>query len=113
MILLKYKYQTHFSKRGLLVAKSSGESIIHVNAVRIRVKGDGLLRMQMQSLDEVYTKDLVPLDLAETNNREPTQLTNFKQQRQRLYVKTTDFADYFDINRIIIFAKPMFTSFPQ
>lgn len=92
---------------------TSGEAIIHFNAVRMRVKGVGYLRMKLTSLDTIYTNTLTPLLMATATNVEPTQLANISQQRSRLEIRTTDFGDYFDINRIIIYAKPLFASFPQ
>lgn len=113
MILKTYRYQIHLLERGSSVARSSGEAIIHFNAVRLRVTGTGTLRMKMMSLNDVYEVDLTPLTIQTTTNREPTQLMNFSQQRARLELRTTDFGDFFDINRILVFAKPMFNSFPQ
>src|SRR5262245_6280015 len=97
MILNKYKYLIHLHGVHSSVAKNSGESLIHFNAVRLRVTGTGYLRLKFMALNTVYTQTLAPLVMTNTTNREPTQLANFMQQRARIELRTTDFGDYFDI----------------
>jgi len=91
---------------------SKGESISHFNAVRIRVTGAGNLKLQFQSSDDIEIQTLVPFVLELQTNKQPTRLANFKQQRARLEIKTTEINEIFSINRIIVFAKPLFTSYP-
>lgn len=91
---------------------SQGENINHFNAIRIRITGAGNLKLKFLSYDEVITEDLVDLVLEATTNKEPTRLGNFKQQRAQLELKTTLKDETFKVNRILIFVKPIFTSFP-
>lgn len=91
---------------------SSGEAIIHFNAIRMRVVGSGQLRLSMVSLDSIETQTLVPLTMASATDIQPTRLCNFIKQRAQLELKTTSINEIFKINRIIVFAKPMFTSYP-
>lgn len=91
---------------------SSGEGISHFNAVRMRIVGTGDLKMTMYSLDDVNSKILVPYTLTATTNREPTRLTNFIEQRASLKGYTTELGEYFKINRIIIFSKELWSSYP-
>lgn len=91
---------------------SKGENISHFTAVRIRVVGSGKLRMRMISDDEVVEQTLVPFTMAERTNIQPTRLCNFMQQRAQLEIKTTAKDEIFRINRIIIFAKETFSSYP-
>ena len=91
---------------------SGGENIVHITGVRVRVVGSGSLRMRLLSLDEVETQTLVPFTLAAATNRQPFRLANFLQQRTQLEITTTTINEHFRINRIIIFAKPVFTEYP-
>jgi hypothetical protein len=68
-------------KGAVLSEQSSGESISHYAAIRMRVNGTGNLKMQVYSLDDVRSKTLVPLVMQATN-------------------------------RIIIFTRTTFTSYP-
>ncbi len=92
---------------------STGEYLTHCAAVRMRVTGTGKLRMELNSLDDVRTKTLVPFQMSETTNIEPTRLTNFTEQRIRLhgYIDTIDEA--FEISTITLFLKQTFKSRPS
>ena len=101
------------SPRGAALSEgSSGENISHFAAIRIRVTGTGFLRMRVLSLDDVKTKTLVPFTLATTSRIIPTRLVNFMEQRASFELKTTEIDERFRINRIIIFTKEVFTSYP-
>lgn len=91
---------------------SAGEYISHFTAVRMRITGNGIFRMQMHSLDDVVVTDLKELNLFAATNREPTRIMNFMQQRASFLGKTTAINEYFRINRIILFTKPVFTDYP-
>lgn len=91
---------------------SSGESISHFAAIRVRVNGVGSLKMKVYSLDDVKTKTLVPFTMALRTRIIPTRLVNFTEQRASFELKTTEKNEIFRINRIIIFQKPIFTSYP-
>ena len=97
------------------VAPSIGshqEEVIHFAGVRIRVVGTGNLDLEFLSLDNVDTQTLVPLVMSNTTAREPTRLSNFISQRGMLKISTDSINDYFEINRIILFAKPIWSQFP-
>lgn len=91
---------------------SKGENISHYTAVRMRVVGNGKLRLKMVSDDGVVEQELLPMDLLERTNIQPTRLCNFTQQRAQLEIKTTHKDEIFRINRIIIYAKEIFSSYP-
>lgn len=91
---------------------SSGENISHINAIRMRVVGQGSLNMTLYSLQDVESQVLVPVTLSSATNRQPTRLANFMQQRASLELETTEIDDYFRINRLIIFTRETFTSYP-
>ncbi len=88
------------------------ENITHFGGVRMRVNGSGNLRMKFQSLDNIKQLDLVPFIMSGTTDKEPFRLANFVSQRGKLKVSTTAINETFKINRIIIYVKPIYTSFP-
>lgn len=90
---------------------SGGENIVHITGLRIRAVGSGSLNLQLISMDGIYTQDLVALPLSAATNIQPVRLANFMQQRTQLKVSVTSGGD-FTINRIIIYAKPIFTMHP-
>jgi len=91
---------------------SSGESISHFAAIRVRVNGTGNLKLAVYSLDDVKSKTLVPLAMQPKARIIPTRLVNFMEQRASFELKTTDFGEEFRINRIVIFTKETYTSYP-
>lgn len=91
---------------------SKAEEICHFNGVRIRVYGNGNLRMTLFSLDQVNSNVLVPVPMASPTAREPTRLANFVSQRAMLEIKTTAINEMFHVNRVIVFAKLLWTQFP-
>jgi len=91
---------------------SSGESISHFAAIRIRVNGIGDLKMTTYSLDDIRSKTLVPFTMATKTRIIPTRIVNFMEQRAAFELKTTEIDEVFRINRIVIFTKEVFTSYP-
>ena len=88
------------------------ENILHFGAVRLRVTGVGFLRMTLSDLDDVNPETLVPLTLQTASGREPTRLCNHKTQRVKLKLYTTAIDEVVRINRIILYAKEIYTSYP-
>jgi len=99
-------------KGAALSEGSSGESISHYAAIRMRVTGVGSLKMKVYSLDDVRSKTLVPFALATAARIIPTRLVNFTEQRASFEMKTTEIDERFRINRIVIFTREVFTSYP-
>ena len=91
---------------------SSGEYISHINTIRMRVTGTGNLKLTLYSLQDVKYQQLADLPLSLTTDIQPTRLANFMTQRASLELKTTSINDYFRVNRILVFMKPTFTSYP-
>ena len=86
-------------------------NIIHFTAIRMRVVGQGNLNMTLFSLSDETSQVLVPFPLG-TGRIMPTRLANFMEQMASLELETTEINDYFKINRIVIFTKEIFTSYP-
>jgi hypothetical protein len=91
---------------------SVGEGISHFAAIRIRLNGTGNLKMSVHSLDNVRSKTLVPFAMQTSTRIIPTRLVNFMEQRASFTLKTTEIDEKFRINRIVIFTKTVFTSYP-
>lgn len=87
--------------------------ISHFNAVRLRVKGQGNLKMSFYSYDGIYSENLSPVAMVPLTNRTPTQLANFTQQSAKLRIETTEMDEVFQISQVIVFTKPVSASFPQ
>lgn len=94
-------------------APSFSGDILHFNAARLRITGSGTMRMTLSSLDDVNQFDLQDLTMQATTNREPTVLANYIDQRGRLEGYTQDIDETFTISRIVIFIKPIASSYPQ
>jgi hypothetical protein len=91
---------------------SSGENISHFAAIRVRVNGTGDLKLKVYSLDDRKFKILVPLTMQTQARIIPTRLVNFMEQRASFELKTTNFDEQFRVNRIVIFTKEVYTSYP-
>jgi hypothetical protein len=85
------------------------EGINHFGAVRIRVNGTGNLVPTFYTLDYKRSSQLVPLVMEDTTEWEPVRLANFKSQRAYLKFETLAINERFVVNRIIIYAKPLWS----
>lgn len=93
---------------------SGGEDLIHFGIFRFRVTGSGNLRLTLYSLDEEKSTTCPnPIVMSTTTRIEPTKLFNMITQRAKLKIQTTAIDEYFRINRIVVFAKPVFTDYPR
>lgn len=91
---------------------SFGENISHFAAIRIRLNGVGELKMRVYSLDDVRSKQLVSFPMAVNTRILPTRIVNFMEQRASFELKTTEMNERFRINRVVIFIKEVFKSYP-
>lgn len=87
-------------------------SVLHFGAVRFRLRGSGVLRSELRSLDDAVTVALPNIQMASTTAKEPTVLAHMNQQRAYLHIETTDINETLDISKIVIFVKPVFTGLP-
>jgi len=91
---------------------SQGENICHFAAVRMRIQGSGNLDMTMYSQDDVLFQNIAPVVMAAITNIQPTRLMSVVQQRAYLKLSTDVINEYFKINRMIVYTKEVFTSYP-
>lgn len=95
--------------------RSRGESINHFNGARFRVIGEGNLQVATYSPGgdntDILVETLLPYAMSVTTDRQPTLGMNGRQQRLSLEIKVTEIDEWFQINRIVVFMKPLYTSF--
>lgn len=89
------------------------ENIIHIGALRVRVNGTGVLRTTLYSLDGIESQSLANITMASTSSIEPTILANFNSQRIMVKLYTDNISEIIDINRIIVYIKPLWSEFPR
>lgn len=94
-------------------AGSSQDNIVHYTSVRMRIVGSGNLDMTMYSQDEIYSSTLIPFPMTAATNIRPTRLMNFQHQRAYLKGSTDTINEWFKINKIVIYAKEVFTDYPN
>lgn len=90
-----------------------GESDFHIVAVRSRVTGSGNLLFSLEDYSQIQTQNLQPLALQAATRFEPLVLSNFQSQRTRLIGQVVNLGEWFEFNRLIIFAKPVAEEYPQ
>lgn len=92
---------------------SSDEEVInHYGSVRLRVYGSGNLMLFLRSFSNTKTSTLLPLIMRTRTNIEPTRLANFTQQKASLEIRTTEINEIFNINKIVVFVRPVAKSYP-
>jgi|SRR5215831_2855387 len=92
--------------------QSTGENVQHFSSIRIRMNGNGNLKMTVYSLDDVRFKQLVPLPIKPTARIIPTRLVNFMEQRAAFEFTTTEMDEKLRVNRIVIFMKEVWQNTP-
>lgn len=95
------------------VGDETDGNVLHFASVRLRVVGSGNLDMQLIGLDNTYTQDIAPLAIVDPNIKEPTRIANFLSQRARLKVQTDEINEWFKINTLIFFVKPIYKTIPE
>lgn len=91
---------------------NGGSSVLHSNAVRIRVVGSGNLDLEFRGYDNVLTQTLTPVAMTTVASRERNVLANFQSQAIKLKGSTDEINEVMRINSIVIFVKEMWTDYP-
>lgn len=91
----------------------SQDNIVHYTSVRMRIIGAGQLDMTMFSQDDIFSSVLLPFTMTATTNIRPTRLMNFQHQRAYLKGSTDVINEWFEINKIVIYAKEVFVEYPN
>lgn len=92
---------------------SSSGDILHFGATRFRVTGSGDLDLALKGLDDDPTVNLTSIAMQATTGREPLVLCNYISQRGRLVGQTTSINDSFNVSKIVIFVKTLYSGYPQ
>lgn len=92
---------------------TSGESEYHIVAIRSRILGNGNMQYSLEDYSQIQLNNLNPLVLQSATRFEPFVLSNFQSQRTRLIGQVVNLGEWFEINRLIIFAKPVAAEYPQ
>lgn len=87
--------------------------LLHFGMARYCVNGSGTLRSKFLSFNETASFILPNITMSLTTDEEPLILGNFIKQKAFLKIETTAINETFDINKIIIFIKPVGTGYPQ
>ena len=91
----------------------TGNYLHHCVAVRYRVVGSGTFQSTLTSLDDVYSQSLTDIALVGNTERYPNQLTNFIQQRYKLEFSIDGVGEFFTLQSITFYDKPVATGYPQ
>lgn len=89
------------------------EYINHFTAIRTRLKGQGNILGTLYSYDEVQSDVLNPTAMSAVLDDPVTLLADFTSYVAKLELSTHDFDDVMNVSQIIIYAKPVATSFPM
>lgn len=87
-------------------------SITHVGAIGFRLKGAGLLQIELYGEDEVDYKLLPSLNMTCMPGKEFIILTHFQSEKASLRIETEDMSGYFYMRRIDLYANVIFNSRP-
>lgn len=89
------------------------DNILHFNSLRGRIRGEGILRVRIFDLDDTQSKDFPLINMTTLTGRFVHKLVNFKSQRGCIELKTTEIDERFIINKLTLFAKPIYTEYPH
>jgi hypothetical protein len=93
--------------------RNDSDTINHLGVIRMRVKGSGNLKTTVFGYDFLNQTNVPEISLETSTNKLPTVLANHMDQKMMLEIKTTEFDEYFNINRITVFLRPVAAEYPQ
>lgn len=97
-----------------MARKTSGEEFVnHFNGVRLRVEGEGNLQTEFATLSNIKTQSLRPIAMLAATDQQEHRLANLKTEKAKFTFFVTELDEWFNIGRIIIFFKPVASSYPQ
>lgn len=95
-----------------LFSDEEDQNVLHVGAVRFRVTGTGNFIISLQGLNNLTPQTLATLALSATNVIEQTRLSNFNGQKVSMSLSVAMKDELFNLNRAILFVKPVASSVP-
>jgi hypothetical protein len=87
--------------------------INHFGGVKLRVVGSGSLQIQAAGEDGINSTTIPPLTLATAPGYEPDRIFNFINEKMSLRFRVSNFGEYYTINRIDIYGKPLWLRRPS
>lgn len=87
--------------------------LIHYGFVTTRVTGTGILKLFLHSLDDVRNVQLPSIIMSSPTQKEEQVLANFVEQGAQLEIRTEALDETFNISKIVIFVKPVFSERPR
>jgi len=96
-----------------MASKKAAGNILHFNGVRLNATGSGNLKQVLKSQQNVNEFVMVDFPLLSATDRELFTLANFKKQRAQFRFGTLVLGETFIISKIVIFARPVESGYPQ
>ena len=87
--------------------------LLHFNATRIRVVGEGNLKQAFYGFDDINSEELNESTLTSTAGPELSTLANFRDQHGQLEVSVDTIDEWFTISKLTIFVKQLASGYPQ
>lgn len=95
------------------MAKGFTGELIHFNATRMRVIGEGSLNQTFYGFDDINSEVLPSYVITPTAGPELSVLANFRDQYGQLEVSVDTIDEWFNISKITIFVKELASGYPQ
>lgn len=92
---------------------NEAEEFLHIAGWRLRVIGSGNIDSILYTLDSVGSETQTVIVNSTTNRYEPTQLSNFREQRAMLKISTDVIDEWIDVSRIIFFVNKLWSEKPR
>jgi hypothetical protein len=100
----------NYVKFGFVAAAPN--AITHIGAIAFRIKGFGLLKLELLGQDEIDRMPLPSLNLVCMPGKEFTLLTHFQSEKVSLRIEPESVDHYFYLNRINMFANVIYNTRP-
>ncbi len=102
-----------YIKTAFFNAGKLGDIQSHINPIRIKVNGDGNLRVFLFTTENVTGTELNDEAMSLSNARSLNYLSNFVAEKCCLKLMTSEIDEYFIVSNIYAYVKPSVMSFPQ
>lgn len=89
------------------------ENVLHIGGFSVRALGSGRLHSLLEDLDSIDSQILRDIALQEADEYEPFRLANFKSQRSKLTLYNDQLTSWFDITRIVVYVKKLWTDYSR
>lgn len=89
------------------------EYINHFGAIRVRLKGQGNILGTLYSYDQIQSDILNSVPMSATADDPVTLLADFTSYVAKLELSTQNIDDVMNVSQILIYMKPVASSFPM